>query len=46
MTLHVCLIAEVAEEVIEKDIAPESSTTTGDKVANPSHTEKLDAAGT
>ncbi|CAG2189837.1 AK [Mytilus edulis] len=44
MTLHVCLIAEVAEEVIEKDIAPESSTTTGDKVANPSHTEKLDAA--
>lgn len=38
--------AEVAEEVIEKDIAPESSTTTGDKVANPSHTEKLDAAGT
>ncbi|CAC5417371.1 adk [Mytilus coruscus] len=35
---------EVAEEVIEKDIAPESSTTTGDNVANPSHTEKLDAA--
>ena len=37
------LVAEpVMEEVVEEPIILQESTTTGDDIANPSHTEKLD----
>ena len=37
------LLAEPAqEEVVEATITPQEGTTTGDDIANPSHTEKLD----
>lgn len=36
---------EVVEEVVEKEVVAEGSTTTGDNIANPSHTATLDATG-
>lgn len=35
----------VSDESLEEMIKPETAKTTGDNVANPSHTEKLDAVG-
>ena len=37
------LVAEPAqEEVVEATITPQAGTTTGDDIANPDHSEKLD----
>lgn len=36
----------VKEEVIEAAVVPETATTTGDNVANPSYTAQLDALAT
>jgi len=48
VTLHVFIFSgdkEVVEEVVEKEVVAEGSTTTGDNIANPSHTATLDATG-
>ena len=44
VTLHVFIFSG-DKEVVEKEVVAEGSTTTGDNIANPSHTATLDATG-